>query len=153
AREPHPLGSAAEEPVRAYIMDELKKLGLEPEIQRPRDVDPAAAGSGPLGRREVRNIVARWRGTGPAGKKALLLSAHYESVPTGPGAGDDASGVAAILEALRALKAWPSRERDIIVLINDGEEVGLFGADVFAAEHPWAGDVGVVLNFEGRGNS
>src|SRR5262245_61649567 len=41
AREPHPLGSAAEEPVRAYIMDELRKLGLEPEIQRPRDVDPA----------------------------------------------------------------------------------------------------------------
>ena len=37
-REPHPLGSAAEEPVRAYIIDELKALGLEPEIQRPRDV-------------------------------------------------------------------------------------------------------------------
>src|SRR5262245_55246550 len=37
ARQPHPLGSAAEEPVRAYIIDELKTLGLEPEIQRPRD--------------------------------------------------------------------------------------------------------------------
>src|SRR5689334_16732311 len=35
AREPHPLGSAAGEPVRAYIMGELKKLGLEPELQRP----------------------------------------------------------------------------------------------------------------------
>ena len=35
AREPHPLGSAAEEPVRASIMDELKTMGFEPEIQRP----------------------------------------------------------------------------------------------------------------------
>jgi Peptidase family M28 len=142
AREPHPLGSAAEEPVRASIMDELKTMGFEPELQRPRD----AAG-------RVINIVARWRGTGPAGKKALLLSAHYDSVDRGPGAGDDASGVAAILESLRALKAGPAPERDVIVLINDGEEAGLYGAGVFAAEHPWAKDVGVVLNFDARGNS
>jgi hypothetical protein len=153
AREPHPLGSDAEEPVRAYVVDALKKLGLEPEIQRPRETDFTAPGSGPAARGAVRNIVARWRGAGPAGKKALLLSAHYDSVRTGPGAGDDAAGVAAILESLRALKVGTAPERDIIVLINDGEEAGLFGADVFAAEHPWAKDVGVVLNFEGRGNS
>jgi hypothetical protein len=149
AREPHPLGSAAEGPVRAYIIDELKKLGLEPEVQRPRGPDSV---SDPR-RSEVHNIVARWRGTGPAGKKGILLSAHSDSVATGPGAGDDASGVAAILESLRALKAGPAPERDIIVLINEGEEVGLYGADVFAAEHPWAKDVGVVLNFDARGNS
>jgi hypothetical protein len=155
AREPHPLGSAAEEPVRSYIIDELKKLGLDPEIQRPRDAD-SEPGTGQVfnpWRRQARNIVARWRGSGAAGKKALLLSAHYDSVRTGPGAGDDASGVAAILESLRALKVGTTPERDIIILINDGEEAGLFGADVFAAEHPWAKDVGVVLNFEGRGNS
>ena len=40
AREPHPLGSAAEEPVRAYLLVELKALGLEPEIQQPRDARP-----------------------------------------------------------------------------------------------------------------
>ncbi len=155
AREPHPLGSAAEEPVRASIMDELKAMGFEPEIQRPRD---AAALPEPgvvfdPWRRKVINIVARWRGTGPAGKKALLLSAHYDSVDRGPGAGDDASGVAAILESLRALKVGPAPERDVIILINDGEEAGLLGAGVFAAEHPWAKDVGVVLNFDARGNS
>jgi hypothetical protein len=151
AREPHPLGSEAAGPVRAYLIDELKKLGLEPEVQRPRD--PPQPGADPPWRSLVRNIVARWRGTGPAGKKALLLSAHYDSVARGPGAGDDASGVAAILESLRALKAGPAPERDIIVLINEGEEVGLYGADVFASEHPWAADVGVVINFDARGNS
>ncbi len=101
----------------------------------------------------MRNIVARWRGSGPPGKKALLLSAHYDSVARGPGAGDDASGVAAILESLRALKAGPAPDRDVIILINEGEEIGLFGADVFSKEHPWARDVGVVLNLDARGNS
>jgi hypothetical protein len=154
AREPHPLGSRAAEPVRAYIVAELKALGLEPQIQRPSDFH--ALGSEPNQsptRQNVQNIVARWRGTGPATKKALLLSAHYDSVARGPGAGDDASGVAAILESLRALKAGLQLERDLIILINDGEEIGLFGADVFATEHPWAKDVGVVLNFDARGNS
>jgi hypothetical protein len=154
AREPHPLGSAAEEPVRAYVMDELKKLGFEPEIQRPANArERGAASESDPSESDVFNIVARWRGTGPAGKKALLLSAHYDSVRRGPGAGDDASGVAAILESLRALKAGPAPERDVIILINEGEEVGLFGAKVFATEHPWAKDVGAVLNFDARGNS
>ncbi len=154
ARQPHPLGSAAEEPVRAYIMDELKKLGLETEIQRPRDArERGAKSESDPARSDVVNIVARWRGIGLTGRKAILLSAHYDSVRRGPGAGDDASGVAAILEGLRVLHSKLRPARDIIVLINDGEEVGLYGADVFAAEHPWAKDVGVVLNFEGRGNS
>lgn len=50
----------------------------------------------------VENVVARrpgTRGDGPA----LLLMSHYDSVPSGPGAGDDASGVAIVLETLRAL--------------------------------------------------
>jgi hypothetical protein len=137
-------------------MAELKAMGLEPEVQRPRDARPPAPEREPPfspSRRDVQNIVARWRGTGPPTKKALLLSAHYDSVSHGPGAGDNASGVASILEALRALNAGPRLSRDVIVLINEGEEIGLFGADVFASEHPWAKDVGVVLNFDARGNS
>ena len=51
-------------------------------------------------------VVARLEGSNPGGK-AVLLMAHYDSVPAGPGAGDDLSGVAAILEAARALKAGP----------------------------------------------
>jgi hypothetical protein len=156
AREPHPLGSRPAKSVREYIINELKALALKPEIQQPHDSrvpetepDPTPSPS----RRDVRNIVARWRGSGAPSKKALLLSAHYDSVPRGPGAGDDASSVAAILESLRALKAGPQLERDVIVLINEGEEAGLFGADVFASEHIWAKDIGVVLNFDARGNS
>jgi hypothetical protein len=139
AEEPHPMGSPAAGKVRAYLSGELEALGLRVEAQEPQG--------------EARNILARWRGTGPATKMALLLSAHYDSVERGPGAGDDASGVAAILEALRALKAGPPLARDLIVLFNDGEEAGLYGAAAFADHHRWAKEVGVVLNLDARGNS
>jgi hypothetical protein len=44
-------------------------------------------------------------------------------------------------------------KNDIIFLFTDGEEVGLLGAKAFVDEHPWAKDVGLVLNFEARGSS
>ena len=44
-------------------------------------------------------------------------------------------------------------ERDLIVLFPDGEEDGFHGSHLFVNEHPWARDVGIVLNFDARGNS
>lgn len=41
----------------------------------------------------------------------------------------------------------------MIILITDGEEIELLGAAAFVDEHPWAQDVGVVLNFEAQGSS
>ena len=41
---------------------------------------------------------------------------------------------------------------DVIILLSDGEEIGLFGAKAFVGDHPWVKDVGLVLNFEARGN-
>jgi hypothetical protein len=141
AREPHPTGSDENARVREVILASLREIGLEPIIQEARSGD-----------RPERNILARLAGRGPRGRKVLLLCAHHDSVPTAPGAGDDASGVAVILETLRALKAGPPPDRDVIALIDDGEEHGLVGAGLFVDEHPWAGDVGVVLNFDARGN-
>ena len=82
-----------------------------------------------------------------------MLAAHYDSVPTGPGATDNGSGVATALETLRALKAAPPLRNDVIFLFTDGEERGLLGARAFVEQHPWAGDVGVVLNLDTRGNT
>src|SRR5262249_49535848 len=128
--------------VRDMLLRELARLGLEPHIQIPND--PAS---------QVLNVVARLPGGGPACKKALMLCAHYDSVPEGPGAGDNASGVAAVLETLRALKASPVLDRDVIVLLDDGEEDGYLGSGIFVDEHPWAKEVGVVINVDARGNS
>ncbi len=145
AERPHPIGSADHARVRYHIVARLRALGLEPQLQETTAV---FARDGVAGR--VTNILARVKGT--ANTRAVMLCAHYDSVPSGPGAGDDASGVAVLLETLRALRARPALKNDVIVLITDGEEVGLLGAAAFTAEHPWARDVGVVLNFEARGN-
>jgi hypothetical protein len=80
-----------------------------------------------------------------------MLVGHYDSRPNAFGASDDGAAVAAMLETLRALKARPALRNDIVFLFTDAEEIGLFGAKAFMAEHPWAKEVGLVLNFEARG--
>jgi hypothetical protein len=147
AQKPHPAGSAEHDRVRDYIVSEFTRLGLTPQVQRATGVTRLyqAAGS-------VENIIARLPGT--AGRPdAVLLAAHYDSVAAGPGAGDDAAGVAALLETLRALRAGSPLQNDIIFLIPDGEEDGLLGASAFLAEHPSVRDVRLAINFEARGNA
>ena len=86
-------------------------------------------------------------------RKPSCLQAHYDTVPVSPGASDDGAAVVSILETLRALKSSQPLRNDVIALFSDGEEVGLLGARAFVYQHPWAKDVGVVLNFDARGSS
>jgi hypothetical protein len=150
AREPHPMGSPANAGVRDYLVSELRGLGLAPQVQKATAAFYPLPGIIQAGTPE--NVLARLPGTDPSGK-AFLLAAHYDSVPTGPGATDNGSSVATALETLRALKAGPPLRNDMIVLFTDGEERGLLGAHAFVEQHPWAGDVGVVLNLDTRGNT
>ena len=129
--------------MRETLIEQLEAIGLSPQIQAPNRPEPPIP----------QNVLARLRGQGPPGKKALMLCAHYDSVPEGPGASDNAAGVAVVLETLRALKAGPPLERDVIALFPDGEENGFHGSRLFVDEHPWAKEVSVVLNFDARGNS
>lgn len=146
AAKPHPSGSAAQAEVRDYLMNELRANGLEPQVQGSTRLRPSQAqpGSG------IQNVMARLKGTGNG--KALLLMAHYDSVRNSFGASDDGSGVATLLETLRTLKTGALLKNDVIFLFTDAEEAGMLGAQVFVTEHPWARDVGLVLNFEARGN-
>lgn len=146
AQEPHYVGSAAHSRARNYIVDELEELGLLVEMQEGFSLNK----KGSLVRPQ--NILARMEGTGDG--KALVLMSHYDSgMHSSPGASDAASGVATILEGIRAYRASGQvPENDIIILFTDAEELGLNGADLFTEEHPWAEDVGLVLNFESRGS-
>jgi hypothetical protein len=78
--------------------------------------------------------------------------AHYDSRELAPGASDDGYGVVTLLETARALAASPPLRHDVVMLVTEGEEPGLLGARVFFAENPVAKDVGLVLNFEARGD-
>jgi hypothetical protein len=156
AKKPHPLGSAADADVRAYLLARLAALGIPAEVQEatvvqtrygnPADGWPAAVGT-------VKNVVARTRGTqGGEGTPALLLMAHYDSVSMAPGASDDGAGVATLLETARALAAQGPTVHDVIFLFTEGEEDGLLGARAFIHHHRWKPDVRMVLNFEARGD-
>ena len=147
ARVPHPTGTNANAEVRQYLLGQLSALGLNPQPFTAVGIDND---SWALVAGKTNDIVGRLSGTQSSG--AILLMAHYDSVSSGPGAADDASGVAAILEGLRALKTGSRLKNDLIVLITDGEEPGLLGAESFVASHPWIKDVGLVMNFEARGN-
>jgi len=147
ARRPHPLGSPDHARVRDYLARTLEELGLIVE----RQTTTVRRGATTIRAARVENLMVRLAGTQSTG--AVLLAAHYDSVPAAPGAADAASGVAALLDATRAIKAGEPLQNDVIVLFTDGEEFGLLGAAAFAEQHPWAKDVRMVLNFEARGTS
>ncbi|MFP5264026.1 MAG: M20/M25/M40 family metallo-hydrolase [Blastocatellia bacterium] len=149
ARDSHPIGSPAHADVRGHLVKELAAMGLEPQVQEATVVN--ASRGAPYAAATVRNVAARLYGANNT--RAILLVAHYDSVPISHGSNDDGAGVATILETLRSLKASPPLNNDVIALFTDGEEAGLLGAKAFADEHPWVKDVGLVLNFEARGSS
>lgn len=136
AARPHPTGSEESAKVRALLDREMRALGMEPEVL----AHPSFPGESLLGR-----IPGTVRG------KAVMLVAHYDSREEAPGAGDDAAGVAAVLEAVRALRAGPPLKNDLWVLLTDGEERGLLGALAFVYDSRRRDSVGVILNFEARG--
>ena len=143
---PHPTASPENTDVRQYLINQISALGHVPEIQSTLATSPKKKQSA-----FIHNVMLKI--PGKQSGKALMLVAHYDSVPAGPGAADDAASVAAILETLRAIKTLPPFQNDLICLFTDGEELGLLGAHAFVEQHPWAKAVGLVLNFEYRGNS
>ncbi|AVR45002.1 peptidase M28 [Christiangramia fulva] len=143
---PHYLGSRAHSEVRNYIVNQLQEMGLEVQTQEGYVLNKHAILTKPT------NILARLKGSGDG--EALLLMTHYDSAPHSSfGASDAGSGVATILEGIRAFLARNSSfKNDIIILFTDAEELGLNGAELFVKDHPWAKDVALALNFEARGS-
>jgi hypothetical protein len=145
---PHPTGSVENRRVRDRILAELTSAGYAPEVQKAFQCSPPDKVPGCT---EVENILAILKGSGDG--QAILATAHYDSVPAGPGVGDDGVGVAVMLELARALKTAPIARNDVIFLLTDGEETGLRGSLAFAERDPRMKHVGLVVNVEARGNT
>ena len=101
---------------RNYIITSLKNLGWSPSLQ---------------GFADGTNIVAQRPGTSPTAG-TIIVAAHYDTVPGSPGADDNASGVATLLEIARIFSNL-STPQTLKLVFFDAEEVGLRGSLAFTA--------------------
>jgi hypothetical protein len=133
------------------LITRLKSLGYEPGLQevkwaiparhwkegRPKDAarpdDQSEAKSEPV---ISNNIIVQIKGkTVP--DEVVLVSAHFDAVPSSPGADDDASGVAGVMELARVLKGEPL-DRTVRLVLFTFEEVGLVGSAEYVRQ--WRDD-------------
>ncbi|MBM3985324.1 MAG: M28 family peptidase [Planctomycetes bacterium] len=112
------IGTEAHARTRAWLLEALRSFGLQPVV---RPFEWAGFPQGGLANVEVvlpgRSPDAPW----------LALSAHYDSVLQSPGADDNGSGVAVLLELARRLSAG-GFGRELRLLFFDAEEPGLIGS-------------------------
>lgn len=110
---------------------------------------------------KLKNVVAVLKGTDPSDDRKILISAHLDSraatdndnTSFAPGANDDGSGIAAILELVRimSVRKFPST---IVFMAVSGEEHGLYGSKFMVAkarDEKW--NIVAMLNNDMIGNS
>ena len=104
-----------------YLFETYRSFGYEPEQQwfEPR---------GALGGKTA-NVIATLQGTENP-EIVYVVSSHYDSNASGPGADDDSSATAALLEAARVLAKRPM-PATIVFASFTGEESGLLGSREF----------------------
>ncbi|MFC2105636.1 M28 family peptidase [Candidatus Bipolaricaulota bacterium] len=138
----HPVVSPdALEHAASYISDSLQSLGYE--------VEPHLFC---VGDREFRNIIATCPGTRQPEERVMVL-AHYDTMSSTPGADDNASGVAVLLELARVMKSLQFERTVQFVAVNleENERVGdpgFLGSSALAArakEEGWRIEGVVVL--------
>ena len=77
------------------------------------------------------NIYSKLDATEPSAN-TYVIGAHYDSVPGGPGANDNATGVAVVYSVARYLATLPCRKASVVFVLFDQEELGLVGSRHFA---------------------
>jgi pimeloyl-ACP methyl ester carboxylesterase len=140
-----PAGSPANEKARAYLIETLQLYGFDVRVQ---EADAHWTEAGYTGR--VANVIGIRNGQS---RDAIALVSHYDSVTAGPGAGDDAFGVAAALEAARVLAARPSPRYSLMVVFTDAEEDGLLGARALVQDAEVKARLKTFINIEAIGVS
>lgn len=155
AARPHLAASPENAAVRAHIAARMQALGMLVREARFTAPPPSAQRLARWSGKDdpaptLTNVIGVLPGQNPA-LPAVLLMAHHDTVGGSPGAADDTAGVAALLETARAVRAGGQPARDLIVLITDGEELGLDGAHHFFTADPLRAHVGAVINVEARG--
>jgi Peptidase family M28 len=132
-----------------WFREQLAPYGLPVRTERFSAVIPGR------GRVEMQNLVAEAIGPAPG---TIVVMAHRDNTGTGPGANDNASGTAMLVQLARAYGspagATSSRlhpNHTILFLSTDGGAFGGLGAAWFAAHSPGRHDVTAVINLDAVG--
>jgi hypothetical protein len=148
-REGRGVGTKGLDEAATYIASQFKAIGLEPAFPsgylQPFTIDKGPGDAPAM----AKNVLGVLRGTKPEwANQAVVVSAHYDHLGRGwpeartgeqgkvhPGADDNASGVAVMLELARALASGEKPPRSIVFAAFSAEEAGLRGSRYFV-EHP-----------------
>ena len=108
-----------------YVVGVLRDAGFEastPSYEFSGDDEEDVSGTG-------RNVVAQTRSGNP--DRVVMIGAHLDSVPEGPGIVDNGSGVASLLEIATRLGADPDVPNSVRFAFFGNEESGLQGSTAY----------------------
>jgi hypothetical protein len=126
-----------------WVRDQLRPYGLRIRTDRFTAVVPGT------GRIHLQNLVAVAPGQSP---QTIVVMAHRDNDGTGPGANDNASGTAVLVELARAYSVL-TPAHTIVFLSTDGGALGGLGAAQFLAHAPEGHDLVAVINLVAIGGS
>ena len=133
-------GSEFARKAAGYIAAQWEKIGIRPLTGESYFM--------PFMQRQYHNLAGVIEGADPLLKdEYIVVGAHFDHLGVKTkngataiynGADDNASGVAAVIELARSLKALqPSLRRSVVLIAFDAEEEGLYGSNEFSANPPF----------------
>jgi hypothetical protein len=128
-----------------WVTERLAEFGFRPQTDRFHAKIPGR------GRVELENVLATRQGRSG---QVIAVVAHRDNSGRGPGANDNASGTAALLELARSFAGPPDPNHTIVFLSTDGGAFGGLGAAHFARESPLRDRLVAVVDLDaiaGRG--
>ena len=141
---PHPVGSTAQESVKDRLRAELASLDLPVESW----VRPACSVWNSQRCADVETLSVAIPG---AWDSWVMVNAHTDSAPRSPGASDAGAGVA-IAIAIADVWRTGTPGHGLWVVLDEGEELGLHGAQT-VIDHPHFADTVAVVSLEARGST
>jgi len=144
-------GSSQALAAASWFRDQLAPYGLPIRTERFSAVIPGR------GKVQLQNLIAEASGRSP---RTIVVMAHRDNDGRGPGANDNASGTAMLIQLARAYGVPPGRpsaqlrpNHTILFVSTDGGAYGGVGAAWFAAHYPFRNDVAGVINLDSVGGS
>ncbi|XP_037808187.1 endoplasmic reticulum metallopeptidase 1 [Lucilia sericata] len=157
---PRVVGSSAnEQGAIKYFMSYVQKLKSEAKDLYDIEADVQIA-SGSYCHwsmvnmyQSIQNFLIKIGPKGYNGTSYLLVNSHYDTVPFGPGAGDDGAMVAIMLETIRVLSQSNNPlKHPVVFLFNGAEENPLQASHAFITQHKWAKNCKALINLDSAGN-